>query len=75
MWITTSVVVAFTGLVETYSLRSLESEPAFTQMVANAYKVTLACAFVSLAARPYWIRASNLGVGLAIVLGHVIGLR
>ena len=40
-------------------------------MVENAYKVTLACAFVPLVAGLYWKRANNLGAGLSIVLGLV----
>jgi Na+/proline symporter len=69
LWITRSVVVAFTGLVIVYSLWSLQSETSIHQMVANAYKVTLACAFVPLVAGLYWKRANNLGAGLSIVLG------
>lgn len=71
LWITRSVVVAFTLLVVAYSLWSLESETSIHEMVANAYKVTLACAFVPLVAGLYWKRASNLGAGLAIVLGLI----
>jgi Na+(H+)/acetate symporter ActP len=41
-------------------------------MVANAYKITLACAFVPLVAGLYWKRANNLGAGLAIVLGLIV---
>ena len=69
LWITRSVVVAFTLLVVVYSLWSLQSETSIHQMVANAYKVTLACAFVPLVAGLYWKRANNLGAGLSIVLG------
>ena len=69
LWITRSVVVAFSVLVVVYSLWSLQSETSIHQMVANAYKVTLACAFVPLVAGLYWKRASNLGAGLSIVLG------
>jgi Na+/proline symporter len=47
LWITRSVVVAFTVLVVFYSLWSLRSETSIHQMVENAYKVTLA-AFVLL---------------------------
>jgi len=50
LWITRSVVVAFTLLVVVYSLWSLQSETSIHTMVANAYKVTLACAFVPLLA-------------------------
>ena len=69
LWITRSVVVAFTVLVVFYSLWSLQSETSIHQMVENAYKVTLACAFVPLVAGLYWKRANNLGAGLSIVLG------
>jgi Na+/proline symporter len=72
LWITRSVVVIFTLLVVAYSLWSLESETSIHQMVANAYKVTLACAFVPLVAGLYWKRASNLGAGLSIVLGLLV---
>lgn len=72
LWVTRTVVVAFTLLVVAYSLWSLESETSIHDMVANAYKVTLACAFVPLAAGLYWKRASNLGAGLAILLGLVV---
>ena len=69
LWITRSVVVAFTVLVVVYSLWSLQTETSIHQMVENAYKVTLACAFVPLVAGLYWKRANNLGAGMSIVLG------
>jgi len=72
LWITRSVVVAFTLLVVLYSLWSLQTETSIHQMVENAYKVTLACAFVPLVAGLYWKRANNLGAGLAILLGLVV---
>jgi SSS family solute:Na+ symporter len=72
LWITRCVVVIFTLLVVTYSLWSLRSETSIHTMVANAYKVTLACAFVPLAAGLYWKRASNFGAGLSIVLGLTV---
>ena len=75
LWITRSVVVAFTVLVVFYSLWSLQTETSIHQMVENAYKVTLACAFVPLVAGLYWKRASNLGAGLSIVLGLACGSR
>ncbi len=71
LWITRTVVVAFSGLVVVYSLWSLETETSIHQMVENAYKVTLACAFVPLVAGLYWKRANNVGAGLSIVLGLV----
>jgi len=69
LWITRTVVVAFTVLVVVYSLWSLQTETSIHQMVENAYKVTLACAFVPLVAGLYWKRAANQGAGLSIVLG------
>ena len=72
LWITRSVVVAFTVLVVAYSLWSLESETSIHEMVANAYKITLACAFVPLVAGLYWPRATNTGAGLSILFGLVV---
>jgi solute:Na+ symporter, SSS family len=67
--VTRGVVVAFAALVIVYSLWSVESETTIHEMVANAYKVTLACAFVPLVAGIYWKRATNTGAGLSIILG------
>lgn len=72
LWITRAVVVAFSALVVAYSLWSLDSETSIHQMVENAYKVTLACAFVPLVAGLYWKRANNTGAGLSILLGLVV---
>ena len=72
LWITRSVVVTFTVLVVAYSLWSLQSETSIHEMVANAYKVTLACAFVPLVAGLYWRRATNSGAGLSILLGFLV---
>ncbi len=69
LWITRGVVVAFTVLVVIYSLVSLDSETTIHQMVENAYKITLATAFVPLVAGLFWKRANNTGAGLSIVLG------
>ncbi|MDP1924209.1 MAG: sodium:solute symporter family protein [Thiobacillus sp.] len=71
LWITRSVVVVFTLLVVVYSLWSLQSETSIHTMVANAYKITLACAFVPLVAGLYWKRANNAGAGLSIALGLI----
>ena len=71
LWITRGVVIGFSVLVIVYSLWSLQSETSIHTMVANAYKVTLACAFVPLVAGLYWKRANNLGAGLSILLGLV----
>jgi Na+/proline symporter len=72
LWISRGVVVAFSVLVVAYSLWSLQSQTTIHEMVANAYKVTLACAFVPLVAGLYWKRASNEGAGLAIALGLAV---
>ena len=71
LWVTRAVVIAFSGLVVVYSIWSLQTETSIHQMVENAYKVTLACAFVPLIAGLYWKRANNLGAGLSIVLGLI----
>jgi Na+/proline symporter len=72
LWVTRTVVIAFTLLVIAYSLWALDSETSIHQMVENAYKVTLACAFVPLVAGLYWKRASNTGAALSIVLGLAV---
>ncbi len=72
LWITRTVVIAFAGLVVFYSLWSLQTETSIHQMVENAYKITLACAFVPLVAGLYWKRANNPGAGLSIVLGLIV---
>lgn len=74
LWVTRSVVILFTGLVVVYSLWSLDTDTSIHQMVENAYKVTLACAFVPLVAGLYWKRATNLGAGTSIVAGLIAWL-
>jgi Na+/proline symporter len=69
--ITRAVVLAFAVLVVVYSLWSLESETSIHQMVENAYKVTLATAFVPLVAGIYRKRANSAGAGWSIVLGFI----
>ena len=59
-------VVVFTVLVTWYAT---STESTIHQMVENAYRVTLAGAFVPLAAGLFWKRANNLGAALAIILG------
>lgn len=59
-------VVVFTVLVTLYAT---STESSIHQMVENAYRVTLAGAFVPLAAGLFWNRANNLGAALAIALG------
>ena len=74
LWITRAVVAAFSVLVVLYSLWSLESKTTIHQMVENAYKITLATAFVPLVAGLFWKRANNTGAGLSIVLGFAFWL-
>ncbi len=69
LWVTRAVVLVFSLLVVAYSLWALQSETSIHQMVENAYKVTLACAFIPLVAGLYWKRSNNAGAGLSIVLG------
>ncbi|MFP5409370.1 MAG: sodium:solute symporter family protein [Gammaproteobacteria bacterium] len=69
LFITRAVVVAFSVLVVAYSLWSLEAETTIHEMVENAYKVTLATAFVPLVAGIHWKRANSSGAGWSIVLG------
>lgn len=59
-------VIGFAGLVLTYALHS---EMSIFAMVENAYKVTLAGAFVPLFAGVYWKRANTAGATLSIILG------
>ncbi|MBX3706069.1 MAG: sodium:solute symporter family protein [Pseudomonadales bacterium] len=59
-------VVAFTTLVVLYAVSTAAT---IHQMVENAYRITLAGAFVPLLAGLFWRRANNLGVTLSIVLG------
>ena len=59
-------VVIFAGMVLTYALNS---DLSIFGMVENAYKVTLAGAFVPLLAGVYWKRANNAGATLSIVMG------
>lgn len=66
LWATRATVVVFTGLVTWYAT---STESTIHQMVENAYRITLAGAFVPLAAGLFWKRANNLGAALAIVLG------
>jgi len=66
LWSTRITVVVFTVLVTWYAT---STESSIHEMVENAYRVTLAGAFVPLAAGLFWKRANNLGAALAIVLG------
>jgi solute:Na+ symporter, SSS family len=74
LWITRGVVAVFSVLVVLYSLWSLNSEATIHEMVLNAYKVTLATAFVPLVAGLFWKRANNSGAAWSIVLGLSVWL-
>lgn len=66
LWSTRITVAAFTGLVTLYAT---STEATIHHMVENAYRVTLAGAFVPLAAGLFWKRANSLGAALAITFG------
>jgi len=74
LWITRGVVAVFSIGVVLYALWSLQSESSIHQMVENAYKVTLATAFVPLVAGIYWKRANNTGATASILLGMAVWL-
>ena len=69
LWMTRIVVTVFAVGVCLYSLSTEES---IHGMVENAYKVTLACAFVPLFAGLYWRRANELGAALSILFGAAV---
>jgi solute:Na+ symporter, SSS family len=71
LWLTRAVVVVFSLFVTWYAMHSDES---IHGMVENAYKVTLATAFVPLAFGLYWKRASTQGALAAIFVGMVVWL-
>jgi Na+/proline symporter len=59
-------VVVFTLMVTTYAVIT---DASIHAMVEHAYRITLAGAFVPLAAGLFWRRASNLGASLSIFFG------
>lgn len=69
LWLTRVVVVIFALLVTWYAMHTEESIHA---MVENAYKVTLATAFVPLAFGLYWKRASTQGALASILAGLAV---
>ncbi len=64
--ITRATVLVFGLLVMWYATAT---DLSIHSMVENAYRVTLAGAFIPLAAGLFWKRANNLGVTLSIALG------
>ncbi len=57
------------GFGTAVTLFALNSKASIFQMVENAYKVTLVCAFVPLVMGMYWKRANTTGAMTSIVLG------
>lgn len=66
LWSTRITVLIFTSVVTYYAIAT---DSSIHTMVENAYRITLAGAFVPLTAGLFWKRASNLGAGLAIAMG------
>lgn len=63
---TRASVALFAVIVVAYTL---STDAGIHHMVESAYRITLAGAFVPLAAGLFWKRANNLGAALAITLG------
>ncbi|HPD82634.1 MAG: sodium:solute symporter family protein [Alphaproteobacteria bacterium] len=59
-------VVGFAGIILVFALKS---DLSIFEMVENAYKVTLAGAFIPLLAGVYWSKASTGGALTSIILG------
>jgi solute:Na+ symporter, SSS family len=66
LFTTRLTVLGFTVLVTSYAIIT---DASIHAMVENAYRITLAGAFVPLAAGLFWRRASNLGAALSVSLG------
>jgi Na+/proline symporter len=66
LWATKLTVASFACIVTFYAVYTNAS---IHTMVEHAYRITLAGAFVPLAAGLFWKRASNLGAALAITFG------
>ncbi|MCM5571613.1 sodium:solute symporter family protein [Burkholderiaceae bacterium FT117] len=66
LWTTRYTVAGFTLLVTTYAVAT---DATIHTMVENAYRITLAGAFVPLAAGLFWKRANSFGALLAVILG------
>jgi solute:Na+ symporter, SSS family len=66
LWTTRLAVAGFAIIVTTYAIAT---DATIHTMVENAYRVTLAGAFVPLAAGLFWKRATNRGAAWSIVLG------
>lgn len=66
LWTTRFTVAAFTIIVTSYAIAT---DATIHTMVENAYRITLAGAFVPLAAGLFWKRANSFGALWAVVLG------
>lgn len=66
LWATKLTVACFASIVTFYAIYT---DASIHAMVEHAYRITLAGAFVPLAAGLFWKRASNLGAALAIIFG------
>jgi Na+/proline symporter len=66
LWATKLTVACFASIVTFYAIYT---DASIHTMVEHAYRITLAGAFVPLAAGLFWKKASNLGAALAITFG------
>jgi Na+/proline symporter len=66
LWSTRITVLVFSCMVTFYAIAT---EASIHAMVENAYRITLAGAFVPLVAGLFWKRDSNLGAAFAIFFG------
>jgi solute:Na+ symporter, SSS family len=66
LWTTRLTVAGFATIVTAYAIAT---DATIHTMVENAYRITLAGAFVPLAAGLFWKRATNRGAAWSIVLG------
>ena len=71
LWSLRATVFTFAVIVTFYAIMTDES---IHSMVEHAYRITLAGAFVPLAAGLFWKKASNLGAGLSITAGLAVWL-
>jgi Na+/proline symporter len=71
LWATRITVFIFTCIVTYYAVAT---QTKIHTMVENAYRITLAGAFVPLIAGLFWKKASDLGALLAITSGLTIWL-
>ncbi|MDR0563534.1 MAG: sodium:solute symporter family protein [Azoarcus sp.] len=69
LWASRITVIVFTLLVTVYSLLQFQVHSSIHDMVENAYRITLAGAFVPLVAGIFWKRANLLGGTLSVSMG------